>query len=258
MAITAIEYSIIKRLRDLDQLPLASSILEIGESNWYGDVSIEVLAQDIYAYGLENERKNLLYELSSIVENRPASMLFDIAKIWYKVFFHASPALIIDQDGPNALKHDLNQRIELNDCYDCVIDFGTAEHIFNIYQFFENIHRWTKPGGWMIHGLPFSGWYDHGFYNFNPTFYWDLARTNSYSNLVTINATLKPLKLVQLGSREAAIEHFKTNEIPTNSLIYTFMLKGSTDNFRVPQQFIYDKSTQSNSVNNAWRSMRGE
>jgi len=257
MAITAIEYSIIKRLRDLDKLPLASSILEIGESNWYGDIPLEVLGQDIYAYGLEHERENLFCELSSIAESRPPSMLFDIAKIWYRTFFHACPTLIIDQDGPNELKLDLNQRIKLDHCYDCVIDFGTAEHIFNVYQFFENVHRWTKVGGLMIHGIPFSGWYDHGFYNFNPTFFWDLARSNSYSNLVTINATLNPLSLLQLGSREAAIKHFQANKIPDNSLIYSFIVKTSTEDFRVPQQYVYDKSVQSAIVNDAWRTLRG-
>ena len=257
MAITSIEYSIIKGLRDLGKLPLSSRILEIGESNWYGDISLDILGQDIYAYALEHERKNLFHELSSIADNRPSNMLFDIAKIWYKTFFHACPTLIIDQDGPNALKLDLNKRIELDDCYDCVVDFGTAEHIFNVYQFFENVHRWTKAGGLMIHGLPFSGWYDHGFYNFNPTFFWDLARANSYSNLVTINAILKPLRLVQLKNRDAAIKHFQANKIPDNSLNYSFMIKTSNEDFRVPQQYVYDKSVQSSVVNNAWKTLRG-
>ena len=257
MAITSIEYSIIKRLRDLGQLPLATSILEIGESNWYGDISLDVLGQDIYAYALEDEREKLFRELSHVAENRPPSMLFDIAKIWYKTFFHAYPTLIIDQGGPNALKLDLNNYIDLENCYDCVINFGTAEHIFNVYQFFENVHRWTKNGGLMIHGVPFSGWYDHGFYNFNPTFFWDLARANSYSNIVTINAILNPLTLLQLGNREAAIEHFKTNKIPENSLTYSFMIKTADEDFKTPQQFIYDDCVKSTAVDDAWKNVRG-
>ncbi len=257
MAITAIEYNIIRKLRDLGKLPLSSNILEIGESNWYGDISVEALGQDIYAYGLESERESLFRELSRIVENRPPTFLFDIAKIWYKTFFHATPALIIDQDGPNALSLDLNQRIELDSSFDCVINFGTAEHIFNVFQFFENVHRWTKQNGLMIHGLPFSGWYDHGFYNFNPTFFWDLARANSYTHLITINAILKPLSLHQLGGREEAIKYFSTNKIPENSLTYSFMTKANDADFKVPQQYIYDNTEKSNTAVNAWKNLRG-
>lgn len=257
MAITSIEYSIIKRLRDLKKLPLKGTILEIGESNWYGDVPIDALAQDIYAYGIEHEREGLFRMLSTVVETKPASMLFDIAKIWYQVFFHATPALIIDQGGPNALKLNLNDRIDLDTQYDIVVNFGTIEHIFNVFQFFENFHRWSKVGGYMIHGLPFSGWYDHGFYNFNPTFFWDLARANTYTNLLTINAVLHPLNLLQLGSREQAIEHFKSNPIPKDSLIYSFMIKGLDCPFRTPQQYVYDPTVDSKVAKKAWRELRG-
>ena len=45
----------------------------------------------------------------------------------------------------------------------------------------------------MLHGMPFSGWYDHGFYNFQPTFYLDLAIANNYGNL--------GLFYVELGNR---------------------------------------------------------
>ena len=236
MAITSIEYSLIKWLRDQGRLPLSPSILEIGQSNWYGDVPLEVLAQDIYAYGLEHERENLFRELSFIAENRPPRMLFDIAIIWYKTFFHARPALVIDQDGPDALRLDLNQRIELDTSYDCVIDFGTAEHIFNTYQLFENIHRWTKPGGLMIHGLPFSGGHDHGFYNFKTTFFWDLARINCYTEIAIFNAVLKPLKLLKLGSRESALKYFKAEGITKDSLIYSCMVRSTNEDFKIPQQ----------------------
>ncbi len=251
MAITGIEYSIIRRIRDLAKLPLRGDILELGESVWYGDVPINALAQDIYAYGLENEREAIFRKLNDIIEKKPDSYPFDIAKIWYQTFFHATPSLMIDQNGPNALKLDLNSRIELNKQYDIVINFGTAEHIFNVYQFFENIHRWTKVGGYMIHSLPFSGWYDHGFYNFNPTFIWDLARSNTYTNLTTVNAVLNPLKFLQLDTREKAIEHFGANPIPKDSLIYSIMTKDKDTSFRTPQQYIYDELENSELASSA-------
>ena len=109
----------------------------------------------------------------------------------------------------------------------------------------------------MIRSLPFSGWYDHGFYNFNPTFIWDLARPNTYTNLTTVNAVLNPLKFLQLDTREKAIEHFGANPIPKDSLIYSIMTKDKDTSFRTPQQYIYDELENSELASSSWDEMRG-
>lgn len=54
----------------------------------------------------------------------------------------------------------------------------------------------------MMHGMPLSGWVDHGFYSFNATFYWDLAAANGYEIDLALYTELNPLKLVRLRIRK--------------------------------------------------------
>ena len=61
-----------------------------------------------------------------------------------------------------------------------VINNGTGEHIFNQYSFFKNFHNLTKKNGFMLNILPFIDWINHGFYNFNPIIFADMAASNNY------------------------------------------------------------------------------
>lgn len=76
---------------------------------------------------------------------------------------------------------DLNQtsyRYEvLRQKYDLVLDHGTIEHCFNIGQAALNLVGAVAEGGWMVQHLPFS-MANHGFYNVNPTWFYDLAEAN--------------------------------------------------------------------------------
>ena len=81
-------------------------------------------------------------------------------------------------------KFDLNKNIYLEynfkKKYNLVINNGTGEHIFNQYSLFLNIHNLTKKEGLMIHVLPFIDWINHGFFNYNPLLFADLAASNKY------------------------------------------------------------------------------
>ena len=52
MAITWVTYSAISALFNNGHLPKVNSILEFGEANWYGDVPVEQLVQDIETLSL--------------------------------------------------------------------------------------------------------------------------------------------------------------------------------------------------------------
>lgn len=69
---------------------------------------------------------------------------------------------------------DLNQPLapELAGRYDLVYDGGTMEHCFNVGQVMRNITAFARVGGAIIHVNPIN-YYNHGFFNFNPTFYHD-------------------------------------------------------------------------------------
>jgi hypothetical protein len=69
---------------------------------------------------------------------------------------------------------DLNREApaDLIGRYDIVYDGGTMEHCFNVGQVMRNIHAFAKVGGFIVHVNPLNH-YNHGFFNFSPTFYHD-------------------------------------------------------------------------------------
>lgn len=67
--------------------------------------------------------------------------------------------------------------------YDLVTNHGTSEHLLNQYNVFKLMHDFAKPGGVMVHAVPFTVHLDHGFFNYQPNFFECLARYNSYEIL---------------------------------------------------------------------------
>jgi hypothetical protein len=62
-----------------------------------------------------------------------------------------------------------------------VVNTGTSEHVFNQAAFLRNAHNLAAPGGLMLHVVPFTGYMNHGFYNYQPGFFYDLAAANGYA-----------------------------------------------------------------------------
>ena len=86
----------------------------------------------------------------------------------------------------NSIRLDLNFDecpIEHRHKYDFVTNHGTSEHLLNQYNFFKVTHDLTKPGGLMLHAVPFTVHLDHGFFNYQPNFFESLAKSNSYKIL---------------------------------------------------------------------------
>ncbi len=90
----------------------------------------------------------------------------------------------IDIDGsPGSIPLDLNfasAPTELVGKHHLVTNFGTTEHIANQLNAFKIVHDLTAPGGVMMHTLPAQGAFNHGLINYNPKFFWALARANDY------------------------------------------------------------------------------
>jgi hypothetical protein len=95
----------------------------------------------------------------------------------------------IDAGGQrhHALAFDLNRDIVQEYCFvdqfDLVTNFGTTGHVFDQCRVFQNIHAVCAPNGIMIHEVPFQKRLNHGFYNYQPTFFYDLAGANHYELL---------------------------------------------------------------------------
>jgi SAM-dependent methyltransferase len=59
-------------------------------------------------------------------------------------------------------KSVLAARPDWRNHFDVVTDFGTAEHVGDVYGVFANVHDICRPGGIMVHVLPHTGhWPEH-------------------------------------------------------------------------------------------------
>lgn len=79
------------------------------------------------------------------------------------------------------LNLDLEAHYGFRSTYDLVVNTGTSEHVFNQAAFLRNAHNLTASGGLMLHVVPFTGYTNHGFYNYQPNLFYDLAAANGYA-----------------------------------------------------------------------------
>jgi hypothetical protein len=115
---------------------------------------------------------------TSFASQKPARLLYEALGIVYNC---------VDVDGrTGTLVLDLNfdeAPEEHWGKYGLVTNHGTSEHIMNQYNVFKMMHEFVKPGGVMIHAVPFTVHLEHGFFNYQPNFFEALARYNSYETL---------------------------------------------------------------------------
>ncbi|MGE5417973.1 MAG: hypothetical protein ACM3UZ_14640 [Acidobacteriota bacterium] len=138
----------------------------------------------------------------------------------------------------NNYSWDLNYPIPLEHKgkYDLITDFGTSEHVFNVYQVYKNIHDLGHEGSLILFCPPFQGYINHGFYNFQPCFFRDLASANNYSILDIFGLTTNDqvIRLEEIGDSEEceAVSHVST-------VLLGLMRKNSNHEFVMPFQGYY-------------------
>lgn len=258
LAITALEYLVFAQLHKSGVFSSKPRVLEMGESNWYGDVSTGQLAGDIDKLVTDPAARSALQSaLREALAKQTTPRLYDLARIFFRTFLDFSEYCAIDPGTPGSrLRFDLNQPVPISDEFDVTINIGTAEHIFNVHQFFKTCHERTKPGGLMIHSSPFTGWRNHGFFNFQPTFFYDLARANEYHILVCGCGQIEPLRYVQFKSQDDVAALLKSGAIPENSHINAVFRKPPHEKeFAIPIQGYYAGVLSPESVK-AWHLLR--
>lgn len=231
------------------------SMLEFGEQNWFGDVAPTQIHGVIDMYVKDAGKAAELHEqVDQAISRIKMTGLFDLAKIFYKIIFDYCDYKSIDMHGTEAsVYHDLNHPLEGWGEFDLVTNLGTSEHIFNQYQFFKTMHDATKPGGTMIHSVPNQGCYDHGFYNYHPTFFFDLCEANKYSllTLVYVNNSKTPNEIKSIN-RISYVEMAVKGQLAVNSGLLAVITKGITESvFLPPQQGYYGNSLPAE-LSEAW------
>lgn len=111
---------------------------------------------------------------------------------------------------------DLNLPLptHLRNRFRMVLDLGTTEHCFNIGQCMMNIAASLQQGGVVLHSNPI-GFYDHGFFNFTPSFYLDFYQQNGFTLHFFRGLTGTPLhyELFDLGPQ------WKAQPLPAKSIV---------------------------------------
>lgn len=82
--------------------------------------------------------------------------------------------------------YDFNLPFDSKEKYDCVIDFGTLEHIFDIKTALTNIFNLTKIDGLIMHANPVNMYPGHGLYQFGLDFYCSFYQKQSCFDLTKI------------------------------------------------------------------------
>jgi hypothetical protein len=105
-------------------------------------------------------------------------------------FFHELLALTDVQyesvdivNGGKTTILDLNRDplpVGWNGGFDLVLNCGTLEHVINQYHALDFIHSALRVGGYWFDQPPCVGFMNHGYFNYNPVFYHDVARSNRY------------------------------------------------------------------------------
>lgn len=98
---------------------------------------------------------------------------------------------------------DLNGPVpgHLHDRFDLVLDGGTMEHVFHVPECLANIFRMLKVGGVVVHVSPVHNFFEHGFYDFNPTLFFDYYAENKFDLLSAQLVRFVPDRGVNRGER---------------------------------------------------------
>jgi len=222
------------------------TILEFGEQNWYGDVDPVEIKQFLDKLQGEDpavpELRSRLNQL--LAAPRTSQSLFDLAKLYYRIIFGEHSYRAVDLHGTAiAEQFDLNVPLPFADQYDVVTNLGTGEHVFNQQQVFQSLHEKTRPGGLMIHSLPNQGGYDHGFFNYHPTFVFDLSQANRYQ-IVTLlygDGTQTPSTLTPIPDRTTYVKMALEKKLSNYSWLMAVLRRPlDAAPFAVPRQGYYD------------------
>ncbi|MEG3871086.1 tetratricopeptide repeat protein [Microcoleus sp. Z1_B5] len=143
------------------------------------------------------------------------------------------------------MNKDLAETYGYSKQFDLVTNHGSSEHCFNQYQCFKNIHNLCREGGVMIHGLPFHGSLNHGFYNYQPSFFQWLVGANDYKLLSLAVVDVKSAKPVTPYS-QSLVESLPSS-IKEPRLIFVAIQKLTESEFRIP----YDGQYLSNRLSPA-------
>lgn len=164
-------------------LPASATVAELGNQTFKPGSGI---LNEVAAF-LKQERPDWRDDELMALNRRSGASLEGSSADYMKSIGYGGYTCIDVNQRHGALQMDLNyllaEKYDFHDEFDLVTNNGTGEHIFDQAAVFRNAHALTRPGGVMLHVLPFHNYINHGFYNVQPILFHDLARANQYNIL---------------------------------------------------------------------------
>jgi hypothetical protein len=189
MGIGAQDLELILKLRRMGYVPNRANIVEIGAQQLSNRVLRDrtLLAQLGAEFAVSSSiswpepiecdpREQAQAGFETLARDAPSSR-----ELWAWLGFSYS-AIDVD-NSPDSIPLDLNfdsAPPALCGKFDLVTNFGTTEHVANQLNAFKVIHDLAGKERIMVHNLPSHGLFNHGLVNYNPKFFWMLARSNGY------------------------------------------------------------------------------
>ncbi len=186
MALSVLSIELLSRLRQNGRLDNPTSVIEIGAQQLTNEFLLaRQQIEDLGRLFGVTQTLNLPSPQQSYTVEGGAEHLPETAPLargfWEWLGFEYAS---VDIDGsPKSIPVDLNFDAApetLKKRFGLVTNFGTTEHVANQLNAFEVIHDLTAVGGIMIHSVPAQGYINHGLVNYNPKWFWMLARSNHY------------------------------------------------------------------------------
>jgi hypothetical protein len=189
MGIGADALALLIQLKRAGHIPQAGSVIEIGAQQLSNSflAARELVAELGSLYGVPGSLSlpspTPSHIAHGVLEHQPIDAPLS-RPFWEWLGYQYSS---VDIDGsPDSVPLDLNFDEAPQTIWgrsDLVTNFGTTEHVANQMNAFRVIHQLAAPGALMTHHLPAQGMFNHGLVNYNPKFFWMLARSNGYHML---------------------------------------------------------------------------
>lgn len=141
----------------------------------------ESLIKDFIETFSSNSRELSAKEIQKL-ESGSAKKIYEMIGARYICFDTAKP---IDpstiKDSMHTFDLNFDSILVEHKCkFDLVNNLGTTEHVINQLNCFKCCHSLTKPQGYMLHFVPCHGFSDQYYFNYQPSFFLELARANRY------------------------------------------------------------------------------
>ena len=103
------------------------------------------------------------------------------------------------------------------------------------------MHDFTKPGGYMLHAVPFTVHLEHGYFNYQPNFFESLAKYNAYD---VFGIWVGPdWQLASFIPWQPALLDYLVLNAKTTHLLVALLQKQYDKPFCVPFQGVYEPMT---------------